>query len=125
MKASDLNVPGGTDIRSFRTVRRWFTSAGHDKDPPEMQERLLGILADFSEQTGKSPDELVAGCFLRKKATGDLFINTKARQAMNEAISEFVAKKGWTGRDAVANGNVVRGFLIHNGVLIQGGAWTG
>ncbi len=90
-----------------------------------MQERLLGILADFSEQTGKSPDELVAGCLLRKKVTGDLFINTKARQAMNEAISEFVAKKGWTGRDAVANGNVVRGFLIHNGVLIQGGAWTG
>jgi hypothetical protein len=36
-----------------------------------------------------------------------------------------VAKKGWTGRDALANGNVVRGFLIHNGVLIQGGAWTG
>jgi hypothetical protein len=27
------------------------------------------------------------------------------------------------GRSAVANGNVVRGFLIHNGVLIQGGAW--
>jgi len=120
-----LNILGGIDIRSLPTVRRWFASAGHDKDPPEMQERLLGILADFSEQTRKSPDDLVAGCFLRKKATGDLFISTKARQAMNEAIFEFVAKKGWTGREAVANGNVIRGFLIHNGVLIQGGAWTG
>ena len=90
-----------------------------------MQERLLGIVVDFCGQTGKSPDELVAGCFLRKKATGDLFISAQARQSMNEAIAEFVAKKGWTGRDAVANGNVVRGFLIHNGVLIQGSAWTG
>jgi hypothetical protein len=27
-----------------------------------------------------------------------------------------VRDKGWSGRDAVANGNVVRGFLIHNGV---------
>lgn len=125
MEASDSNGPGGTGIRSFPTVRRWFVSAGHDDDPVEMQERLLGILADFCEQTAKSPDELVAACFLHKKATGDLFISAKARQAMNEAIAEFVAKQGWSGRDAVANGNVVRGFLIHNGVLIQGGAWTG
>jgi hypothetical protein len=90
-----------------------------------MQERLLGILADFCEQTGKSPDELVRGCLLHRKATGDLFISAKARISMNEAIADFVVKKGWSGRIAVANGNVVRGFLIHNGVLIQGGAWTG
>ena len=90
-----------------------------------MQERLLSILTDFCKQTGKSPDELVGSCFLRRKATGDLFISAKARQRMNEAIVEFVAKKGWSGRTAVANGNVLRGFLIHNGVLIQGGAWTG
>ena len=120
-----MSARGEADIRSFATVQRWFASAGHDEDPPEMQERLLGILADFCEQTGKSPDELVSGCFLRRKATGDLFISAKARQRMNEAIDEFVAKKGWSGRDAVANGNVVRGFLIHNGVLIQGGAWAG
>jgi hypothetical protein len=120
-----VNVPGGADIRSFPTVQRWFASAGHDEDPPEMRERLLSILADFCEQAGESPDELVRGCFLHKKTTGDLFISNKARQRMNEAIVEFVAKKGWSGRTAVANGNVVRGFLIHNGVLIQGGAWTG
>ncbi len=90
-----------------------------------MQERLLSILASFSAHTGKSPDELVAGCFLRKKDTGDRFISSKARQAINSAIAEFVAQNGWTGREAVVNGNVLRGFLIHNGVLIQGGAWTG
>jgi hypothetical protein len=90
-----------------------------------MQERLLRILADFCERAGKSPDDLVSGCFLRKKATGDLFISAKARERMNDAIANFVAEKGWSGRDAVANGNVVRGFLIHNGILIQGGAWTG
>jgi hypothetical protein len=114
-----------TDIRSFQTVQRWFDSAGYDEDPPEEQERLLGIVAEFSEFTGRSPDELVAGCFLRKKATGDKFISSKARQAMNEAIGEFVAKKGWEGRDAVRAGNLLRGFLIHNGVFIQGGAWRG
>jgi hypothetical protein len=44
---------------------------------------------------------------------------------MNERIESFVAEQGWTGKDAVANANVVRGFLIHNGVLIQGRVWTG
>jgi hypothetical protein len=112
-----------SDIRSFDTIRRWFDSAGYDEDPPEEQERLLGIVAEFSEFTGRSPDELVAGCFLRKKATGDKFISSKARQAMNESIAEFVAKKGWEGREAVQAGNLLRGFLIHNGVFIQGGAW--
>lgn len=112
------------DIRSSSSVRCWFESAGHDDDEPEMQERFLRILEGFCQHTGTAPDDLVAGCFLRKKATGDLFISAKARTAMNESIAEFVAKQGWTGRDAVANGNVIRGFLIHNGVLIQGGAWT-
>src|SRR2546421_6797064 len=114
-----------SEIASSETVRRWFDSAGHGEEPPEEQHRRLILLAEFSAFAGKSPDELVAGCFLRKKATGDKFISGKARQAMNESIAEFSAKKGWEGRDAVVNGNVIRGFLIHNGVLIQGGAWTG
>jgi hypothetical protein len=36
-----------------------------------------------------------------------------------------VAEQSWTGKDAVANGNVVRGFMIHNGAVIQGGVWRG
>lgn len=120
-----MTLSSSMSLLSFPAVRRWFDSAGHHADPPEMQERLLGVVGEFSQYTGRSPEELVSGCFLRRKATGDLFISTKRRLAMNESISEFVDRKGWTGRDAVANGNVIRGFLIHNGVLIQGGAWTG
>jgi hypothetical protein len=101
-----------TDVRSFETVQRWFDSAGYDEDPPEEQERLLGMVAEFSEFTGRSPDDLVAGCFLRKKATGDKFISSKARQAMNESITEFVAKKGWEGREAVQAGNLLRKFVM-------------
>jgi hypothetical protein len=44
---------------------------------------------------------------------------------VNEWIDRFVAEQGWTGKDAVANANVVRGFLIPNGVLIQGRVRTG
>ena len=114
-----------SEIASSETVRRWFDSAGHGEEPAEEQQRLLALLAEFSAFTGRSPDELVAGCFLRKKATGEKFVSGKARQAINDSIAEFVAKKGFEGREAVAAGNIVRGFLIHNGVFIQGGAWRG
>lgn len=30
-----------------------------------------------------------------------------------------------TGKDAVVNGNIVRGFFIHNGAPIQGPVWRG
>jgi hypothetical protein len=113
------------DIRDSEAVRHWFASARHDADPPEMQDKLLAVLGDFCGHVGKTPEELVAGCFLRKKATGDKFVSAKARVAMNASIAEFVAKKQWEGRESVVNANIIRGFLIHNGVMIQGGAWTG
>jgi hypothetical protein len=31
----------------------------------------------------------------------------------------------WTGRGAVANGNVVRGFMIRKGAVSQSGVWRG
>jgi hypothetical protein len=113
------------DIRESPAVKHWFASARHDEDEPELQEALLAVVADFCGYTGKSPEELVAGCFLRKKATGDKFVSAKARLAMNASIAEYVAARGFQGREAVVNANRIRGFLIHNGVMIQGGAWTG
>jgi hypothetical protein len=44
---------------------------------------------------------------------------------MQAAIEEFVASTGRVERDAVVAGNTLRGFLIHNGVFIQGPVWTG
>jgi hypothetical protein len=104
------------------TVDRWIASAGHDGDK---RERYLGILADFCAYVGKSPDELVAFCFLRKTATGERFDSVKRRITVNQWIDAFVLEQGWTGKEAVANANVVRSFLIHNAVLIQGAVWRG
>lgn len=106
-------------------MRRWFSSAGHERAAPEAQEAALAKLDGFCTHFGKTPDELVAFCFLRKKATGERFASVKRREAVNEAIGAFVDEQGWTGKDAVVNANVVRSFLIHNGIPIQGKIWTG
>jgi hypothetical protein len=118
-------VSATEDIRSVEPVRKWFASVGHDQAAPDAQERYLRILSDFCSHFGKSPEELVAFCYLRKKDTGQRFVSVKRRAAVNEALESFVVEQGWTGKDAVANANVVRSFLIHNGILIQGRVWTG
>jgi hypothetical protein len=121
-------APGSTgspdDIRKFATVDRWFTRSGHDTRPSEGQGHFLDVLAKFVDHEGKNPDELVAYCFLRKRATGERFVSNKRRVAVNESIDAFVAAQGWVGKEAVANANIVRSFLIHNGVFIQGKTWT-
>ena len=105
-------------------IARWFASAGYDKDPAEEQQARLVLLADFCRHLGKSPDDLVAGC-LRTTKGGDTAISAKGRNAVQTAIDGYVASTGRTGRDAVVAGNTLRGFLIHNGIFIQGPVWKG
>ena len=113
------------DIESQASVKQWATGSVLAQDPAEVREQKLAILADFCAKVGKSPDELVAFCILRKKATGERFLSFKRREAVNNWLDEFVADQGWTGKQAVVNANVVRSFLIHNGVFIQGPVWRG
>jgi hypothetical protein len=113
------------DLREAESVRHWFASAKHDTAPAEAQERMLVVLDAFCRQTGMSPDDLAGYCFLRKKDTGKRFVSVKRRVSMNEWIDQLVAAEGWEGKEAVVNANVIRGFLIHNGVAIQGPVWKG
>lgn len=120
----DLSEGAVEALRNDPAVRRWFESAGHDADPAGEQHRRLVLLADFCARVAKPPGELVASC-LRTTKSGDTAISAKGRTKMNDHIAVFVETTGLEGRDAVAAGNVIRGFLIHNGVFIQGPAWRG
>lgn len=111
-----------TELSQDPAVRRWFESAHLDELAEDEQAHRLALLADFCDHTGKPPGELVAGV-LRTTKDGDTAISAKKRTAMNDTIDEFVDKAGFSGRDAVVNGNVIRSFLVHNGIFIQGRAW--
>jgi hypothetical protein len=113
------------NIHRLEPVQKWFASAGHHEAPAGQQEHYLGVLHAFCVYVEKTPEELVSFCFLRKRATGERFISVKRRVVVNEMLEAFVAERGLTGKDAVTQANVIRGFLIHNGVLIQGKVWTG
>ena len=113
-----------TDIRNEPSVTRWFESAHLDELTPEEQTHRLALVADFCDHFGQPPDELAAHA-LRTTKDGDTAISAKKRIAINDSIEEFVAKSGFTGKEAVMNGNIIRSFLVHNGIFIQGRAWRG
>ncbi|HEV7863409.1 MAG TPA: hypothetical protein VGR20_11935, partial [Acidimicrobiia bacterium] len=86
-------------------VRRWFESAHLGDIPPDEQTHRLALLADFCEHVAQPPGEMVSG-LLRTTKDGDTAISSKRRTIMNASIDEFVEKSGYTGRDAVVNGNI-------------------
>ena len=113
-----------TELAENPAVRRWFNSANLDDIPAEDQTHRVALLADFCAHTGQQPEELVSG-LLRTTKDGDTAISAKRRTLMNATIDEFVEKSGFSGKDAVVNGNIIRSFLVHNGIFIQGRAWRG
>lgn len=94
--------------------------AGYDDTRIAERELLLDELGGFCSFTGLTPEELVASC-LRQTAAGTA-ISSKGRSRMQETIELYVAERGLSGRDAIVVGNRIRGFLVHNGVFIQGRA---
>ncbi|ASR37140.1 hypothetical protein BAY61_21505 [Prauserella marina] len=108
-----------------RSVRHWLSELEPYREGRAATSARLAVLGAFCAHAGKSPDELVAFCFLRKKTTGQRFLSGARRRAVNGMLEKFVAEQGWIGKEAVSNTNVVRSFLIHNGILIQGAVWRG
>jgi hypothetical protein len=118
-------MDGKNDIRLAPTVLRWLDRTAHDGETAASRDHRIDVLARFTGFVGKEPDEIVEFCFLRKRDTGDRFVSTKRRAIVNEQIQAFVEEQGWTLKAAVVNGNIVRGFLIHNAVPIGTKVWTG
>lgn len=100
-------------------VQRWLAGARYDEGPD--RDAALDNLAAFCAHTGQAPAELVASC-LRTTKDGHTAISTKGRRAMQAAIDQYIAERGLGGHQAVVTGNQIRGFLVHNGVFIQGRA---
>jgi hypothetical protein len=105
------------DFDNSLEVRRWLAGAGYD-DRPADRAAVLDSLRGFCAFTGQTPAELVAAC-LRSTSEGTA-ISGRGRREMQARIESYVAGRGLRGRDAIVVGNHVRGFLIHNGVFIQG-----
>jgi len=114
-----------SELMSESSVKKWIDATKYPGEPAGDVDSRVQLLADFFKHLKKSPNELIACCFLRKKGTGDRFVSTRRRKDVNEQIDSFVALQGWSDKQEVMNGNRIRSFLTHNGVPMGNKVWTG
>ena len=108
------------DLAELACVQRWLRAYGAfwgEASTADEVQRKLQPLADFCGFCDGTPDELVDSLF-RQTPEGRR-IKLKRRRAVMAQIDEFEREFGKgdmkVGREA---GNVVRSFLIHNGVAL-------
>ena len=108
------------ELMTDPTVVRWLRSAGFSTETPVEQLAQVRMLASFCNHEGKMPQEILDTCLLEKTDDGQYEISIKGRRLVNAAIDEFATTLGLSKHYEIAAGNSIRGFLVHNGVLIQG-----
>ena len=110
-----LSPPAPSDLAAQVTVQAWlraYSSHWNLTQSDEETKQRLDVLGRFCAFYGKGPDELVAWLF-RDTPEGPR-IRLKRRRMVMAGIDEFEREQG--GRAA---GNLVRSFLIHNGVALS------
>ena len=90
------------------TIQRWFDQL---TEPDEARQEKLVVLEEFCRFCSETPDALIGSLF-RPTDDGPR-INLKRRRQIIEWIEAYEQDHG--GRTI---GNVVRSFLIHNGVAL-------
>jgi hypothetical protein len=104
-----------SDLAAQATVQAWLRAHSSHWDlthSDEETKQRLDVLGRFCAFYGKGPDELVAWLF-RETPEGPR-IRLKRRREVMAGIDEF--ERGQGGRVA---GNLVRSFLIHNGIALS------
>jgi len=110
-RPSSESVPLGDMATVTAWLRAYKDHWETEVDDVEVRRRLE-VLGQFCDSCDKGPDELVAWLF-RPTPEGPR-IRLKRRREVMALIDEFELDHG--GRPA---GNVVRSFLIHNGVALS------
>ena len=113
-------VADAVGIREYAAVGTWLEGlrAQWGAEPEDMDERL-GVLERFCRFAEKNPDEIIGECV--REVEGGKRIRIKGRRFYAEKIAEFQVAVGGDARAQGRAGNIVRSFLIHNGIFIQAG----
>jgi hypothetical protein len=110
-------------VRAYASVESWAEGLRQQwgGDPLAEEPAKLASLERFCEFTGKDPDEVLAFCFLRKRATGERFLSVERRRQLAGQLRAFREAAGLPEPEARRLTSDVLSFLIHGGVLIHPG----
>jgi hypothetical protein len=88
------------------------------EEPADMAARI-DTLAKFCALVEREPDAIIEEC--SREVEGGKRIRIKKRRFYSEKIEEFQASVDGDARAQTKAGNVIRSFMIHNGIFMQGG----
>ena len=102
------------------TVQLWVDGLREQwgEEPADMAARIE-TLERFCRLVEREPDAIIAEC--ARDVEGGKRIRIKKRRFYSERIEEFEASVEGDARAQTRAGNVVRSFMIHNGIFMQGG----
>ena len=108
------------EIRDYPSVQTWFQGLREqwDEEPDDVDLRLE-VLGRFCQFVERDPDTIIRECL--REAEGGKRISIKGRRFFDERIREFQASVVGDARTQAQWGNMVRSFLIHNGIFLQSG----
>ena len=111
------------EMLEYATVQRWLDGLREHwgGDPENDDPDRLPTLEEFCHYAGTDPDTIIKECKRVNKA-GDPRISVKGRRKYAEMIDEFQKNSEGSRIMRAKRGNTVRSFLIHNAVLLSGGA---
>lgn len=102
------------DLSHYASVQAWREDYIRHWGPNDAElPQKLKTLQEFCSLVGKDPDAIVNECL--RDVEGGKRIRLKARRRYIEAIRDFEANH----QGGRAAGNVVRSFLIHNGIAMS------
>jgi hypothetical protein len=109
-----------SSVRDSATVQAWVEGLREQwgEEPGDMPARIE-ILQGFCAFVGREPDRVIEEC--SREVEGGKRIRIKKRRFYSEKIDEFQASLDGDARAQARAGNVVRSFMIHNGIFMQGG----
>ncbi len=108
------------ELRDYPSVRTWFQGLreqwGEDPDDVDLRLRVLEGFCRFVE---RDPDAIIRECV--REFEGQKRISIKGRRFYDEKIREFQSSVAGDARTQAQWGNMLRSFLIHNGIFLQSG----
>jgi len=105
----------------YAAVRTWLEGLRQHwgGDPAADDPERLDMLAAFCRHVNRDPDQMIRETTMLKD--GERRIRTKGRERYTGLIDAWQAEQEGPRLRKAKWGNTVRSFLIHNGVLLQGG----
>lgn len=108
-------------LEQYDSVQTWFKGLREQSGvDPQADPSRLKLLEEFCNSAELDPDEVVKACLLIKEGK-ETKISIKGRRTMAEKIADFQNAGGTDSRERGKRGNIIRSFLIHNGILLQSG----